>query len=278
MNYLIVGLGRRGALHLECIEESRKSQTVFTFDTRESIMEVGADYRMALSKQIDSILKWKRPLRLAVIATPPVSHMSILSLLLGLNCRVIVEKPIVSCAAEVSALERLSRSERERVFVGYSERFNPVVAAARARICATVRAGGVQRLKFDRGRPESRLGYPAEPCLELMVHDLDFVLNRVFPKSPTDGLVSCHSERLCTVSGLIDGIHVVLKSRWTEGGSISTAVVDDMKGRIEVDLSSGGDIGRMLALKNQLDIVESTSASADVAGEIRVLRVLLDGR
>lgn len=104
---------------------------------------------------------------LVVIATPTPSHQKDAALALSAGRHVLVEKPLCATPPDAWELCALARENAVRLFVGHSERFNPVVRAiARATNEEPLVELVTQRLLRTPCRYD-------EPCLNLAVHDID---------------------------------------------------------------------------------------------------------
>lgn len=60
---------------------------------------------------------------IALVATPPQTHQSIVSSLLEQGLHVLVEKPLARTSAECSAIVRAAQASGRSVFVGYNRRY-----------------------------------------------------------------------------------------------------------------------------------------------------------
>lgn len=101
-----------------------------------------------------------------VVATPIGGHASVVARALGAGRHVLVEKPLCATAAEARAAASASR-EGARLFVGHSERFNPVVRA----LAKLVRGDDVLSVDLRRVGPAKPSDYGV--LVNLGVHDLD---------------------------------------------------------------------------------------------------------
>jgi predicted dehydrogenase len=101
-----------------------------------------------------------------VIAVPVEAHARLVHRALAAGKHVLVEKPICGTTAEANALVAAA-SGTARLFVGHSERFNPVVRALRR----LVGAEAILRMDLRRVGP----AHPATggALIHLGVHDLD---------------------------------------------------------------------------------------------------------
>ena len=104
---------------------------------------------------------------LVVVATPTPCHREDAALALSAGRHVLVEKPVCATPADAWELCALALAQGVQLFVGHSERFNPVVRA----IARTTRNEPLALLVTQRVLRASRR-YD-EPCLNLAVHDID---------------------------------------------------------------------------------------------------------
>jgi UDP-N-acetylglucosamine 3-dehydrogenase len=104
---------------------------------------------------------------LAIVATPILTHAPIVSRALAAGVHVLVEKPLCATSAEARALLEAPRRSGARLFVGHSERFNPVVRAL-AKLLRGERVLAIDLKRVGPSRP-SECGV----LLNLGVHDFD---------------------------------------------------------------------------------------------------------
>jgi predicted dehydrogenase len=110
---------------------------------------------------------------LVVIASPIEAHAGAGRRALARGRHVFVEKPVCDKASQAFALTR-SVGRGQRLFVGHSERFNPVIRALRDRVAPSdVRTIRLQRTSAT-ARP-TRVGHEHGALMSLGVHDLDLV-------------------------------------------------------------------------------------------------------
>lgn len=105
----------------------------------------------------------------AIVATPILTHAPIVSRALAAGVHVLVEKPLCATTAEARGLVGAEAHRRAgaRLFVGHSERFNPVVRAL-ARLVRGERVLAIDLKRVGPSRP-SECGV----LLNLGVHDFD---------------------------------------------------------------------------------------------------------
>ena len=103
----------------------------------------------------------------ATIAVPTIEHVAVASDCLRRGLDVLVEKPIADSIEQAEGLVRLAAETGRTLAVGHTERFNPVVRAAMARL---------RRPRFIEAH---RLGVfsarstDVDVVLDLMIHDID---------------------------------------------------------------------------------------------------------
>jgi predicted dehydrogenase len=101
-----------------------------------------------------------------IVATPIEAHAGPVTAALAAGRHVLVEKPLCSTAREAYALVNAARGGA-RLYVGHSERFNPVVRA----LARLVRGDDLRAIDLRRVGPSSASGVGV--LLNLGVHDFD---------------------------------------------------------------------------------------------------------
>jgi predicted dehydrogenase len=107
---------------------------------------------------------------LVVIASPIEAHGEAALHALARGRHVFIEKPVCATAEEAFALTRAAQ-RGQRIFVGHSERFNPVVRA----LHAAVRGDDIRTIRLRRTSVAVRAGAEHAALVSLGVHDLDLV-------------------------------------------------------------------------------------------------------
>jgi UDP-N-acetylglucosamine 3-dehydrogenase len=103
-----------------------------------------------------------------VVATPMQAHAGAVARALAAGKHVMVEKPLCVRAAEAETLAAMASRGAARLFVGHTERFNPVVRA----LAKLVRDEPVIAVDFERVGPSRPAGGEGV-LVNLGVHDLD---------------------------------------------------------------------------------------------------------
>jgi len=111
------------------------------------------------------------------VATPIAAHVDTVLRALAAGRDVFVEKPIGANGEEASAMVDAAERHGRRLFVGHSERFNPVVRALRREVHPeSIRSATFCRMGAPRAaaaKTESRRERARDLLLNLGVHDLD---------------------------------------------------------------------------------------------------------
>ena len=107
---------------------------------------------------------------LVVVASPIEAHAGSARRALAQGRDVLVEKPVCATAPEAAILLR-SVGRGQQLFVGHSERWNPVIRALRA----LVRPRDIRTLRLLRTSAPARRGSEHGALVSLGVHDLDLI-------------------------------------------------------------------------------------------------------
>jgi predicted dehydrogenase len=102
-----------------------------------------------------------------VVATPIGTHADIVARALAAGRHVLVEKPLCATALQADGLVAAAARGSARLFVGHSERFNPVVRAL-AKLVRSERVVAIDLLRVGRSRPSD-----SGVLVNLGVHDFD---------------------------------------------------------------------------------------------------------
>jgi predicted dehydrogenase len=169
-----------------------------------SAREVGETWSVpAFAQEADAIAAAD----LVVIASPIEAHAGAVLRALARGRHVLVEKPVASTAAEAFALTR-AVGRNQRLFVGHSERFNPVVRALRD----LVRPGDVRSIRLRRTAVTMRRGAEHGALVSLGVHDVDLVAHLAASPVALRDVVHVDDDRadlvLVAARGAVAWVHV----------------------------------------------------------------------
>ncbi|MGO8997748.1 MAG: Gfo/Idh/MocA family protein [Polyangiaceae bacterium] len=151
-----------------------------------------------------------------IVATPIGAHAPCVRRALASGRHVLVEKPIAATAVEARELVTIAESSGARLFVGHSERFNPVVRA----LARLVEPGGIAAVALRRVGATRPHGVDEGALVNLGVHDFD--LAAYLTRSP---------------------LSLVGASREPGGGLADTA---DQRAHVQARTSSGAEVHIMV--------------------------------
>jgi len=157
----LVGLGVMGQRHARVLRSlADRFELVAAYDLRDDAPSPPGVDRLA--READAIASAD----VVVVATPIEAHAGTVARALAAGRHVFVEKPLCATAAEAHRLAAAARGGA-RLFVGHSERFNPVVRA----LARLVRGEDVLAMDLRRVGPSKPSGCGV--LVNLGVHDLD---------------------------------------------------------------------------------------------------------
>jgi UDP-N-acetylglucosamine 3-dehydrogenase len=162
----LIGLGAMGTRHARVVSAlPDRFEIAGAYDVDRAASTPGGAVRCA--SEAESLLAEGRRVDLAIVATPILTHAPIVSRALAAGVNVLVEKPLCATSAEARGLLEAQRWSGARLFVGHSERFNPVVRAL-AKLLRGERLLAIELKRVGPSRP-SECGV----LLNLGVHDFD---------------------------------------------------------------------------------------------------------
>jgi predicted dehydrogenase len=157
----LVGLGAMGRRHARVLcSLPERFEVVGTYDVRADAQSVGNV--APLGSDEEAIARGE----VVVVATPMEAHPSIAARALAAGRHVLVEKPLCANAAEAYQLVACAR-KGARLFVGHSERFNPVVRAL-ARLLRGQQLVAIDLRRVGPSRPNA-----GSALVTFGVHDFD---------------------------------------------------------------------------------------------------------
>ena len=176
----MVGVGKMGRRHARVFSELTSDFELV------GVMDISKDDASAVARQVKSCLMANEAAaidhgELVVLATPIDDHAAIGARILGAGRHLLVEKPICARPEEALALVAMAQCAGLEIFVGHSERYNPVIRALVARIAPDdVRSVDLCRVGPRAGTWSTDHGV----ILNLAIHDLDLMAH--LTQSPVD--------------------------------------------------------------------------------------------
>jgi predicted dehydrogenase len=181
----VIGVGSLGQHHARIyasLEEARLQAVVDTDAARAAA--IAARHGVpALGSHRDL----PRDLDAVSVAVPTSAHAPIVTACLERGLAVLVEKPMAPTLEEAASMARAAASAGKPLCVGHTERFNPIVRAARQRV-RNPRFIETHRLGAFTAR-----GTDVDVVLDLMIHDLDVILSLVPSRISSIDSVGVHA-------------------------------------------------------------------------------------
>jgi len=167
----VIGVGSLGQHHARiyaCLDEAELAAVVDLDGARAAA--VAARHGVAA---LTSCADLPRDLDAVSVAVPTSAHGAVVSDCLRRGLAVLVEKPMAATRDEAAGMAREAETAGRLLAVGHTERFNPIVRAARARV-RDPRFIETHRLGVFTARSTD-----VDVVLDLMIHDLDVILSLV---------------------------------------------------------------------------------------------------
>ncbi len=157
----LFGLGAMGRRHARVLRSlHERFDLVGAYDVRADAEPFEGVARLASEAEAIALAD------VVVVATPIETHASVVLRALAAGKDVLVEKPLSATASEANAMVAAARGAG-RLFVGHTERFNPVVRA----LARLLRGDEVRTIELRRVGPSRPTGCGA--LVNLGVHDTD---------------------------------------------------------------------------------------------------------
>jgi predicted dehydrogenase len=163
----VVGVGVMGRRHVRVLAEMPdRYELSGVFDANRRVAEeVAAERKISV---YGDVLSCVSAVELVVIASPIEAHAAGARCALDLGRHPFVEKPLCANVSDAFAMVRAATRRSARLFVGHSERYNPVIVALKRLVHpADVRAISIRRASSLGSSPEH------DVLLSLGVHDVD---------------------------------------------------------------------------------------------------------
>ena len=167
----VIGVGSLGQHHARIFASLREARLVAVVDRDPGrASEVAARHGVpALADHGDL----SQDVEAVSVAVPTSAHAPVVEACLRRGWAVLVEKPMAATLGEAAGMARAAERSGRPLLVGHTERFNPVVRAARSRV-RDPRFIETHRLGVFTARSTD-----VDVVLDLMIHDLDVILSLV---------------------------------------------------------------------------------------------------
>lgn len=164
----IVGVGQFGQNHARILSSSSFCEFVGLYDKNaKRAKEIGDKLSVKIFPDFDSLLLECEAL---IIVVTTISHFDLAKQALERGIHVFIEKPITSELWQAEELIKCAEEKKLKIQVGHIERFNPVITEIEDKINDPI------FVECHRIAPFTPRGSDVPVVLELMIHDIDFVL------------------------------------------------------------------------------------------------------
>ena len=167
----VVGVGYLGRFHAQKYKSINNVELVGVSDSSPSRTE-----EVSKELNVTPFFNYKDLLGkvdLVTVATTTSSHYEVAKFFLSNGVHVNVEKPMTTTSAEGRELCELAEKNNLKLQVGFVERFNPALIAAREKFKKPL------FIECHRLAPFKPRGADVSVVLDLMIHDLDVILSLV---------------------------------------------------------------------------------------------------
>lgn len=236
----LVGAGMMGRNHARVLKTLDGVELAAIVDENGDQHGVRGD--AALLTSLHKLKKWN--IDIAVVATPTITHESMVLELLDLDIHVLVEKPIANTAEAGRRMAQRAETKSLVGAVGHIERFNPAIQELRQRLSAGDLGDVYQIATRRQGSFPNRIG-DVGVAKDLATHDFDiaawicdssyeFVFALTSNKSGRS-----HEDMIAMTGRLQNGVIVSHLVNWLSPMKERKVVVTGEKGTFVADTLSG---------------------------------------
>lgn len=168
----VLGAGHLGKIHIKLLLELQEEyKFVGFYDANvENAKNVVNEFSITSFSSIDDLIE---AVDVVDIVTPTVTHFECAKKAIEKGKHVFIEKPLTETIEEGEELIRLSKKHDVKVQVGHVERFNPAFKAVKDHFDNPL---FIETHRLAQFNPR---GCDVPVVLDLMIHDLDYILNVV---------------------------------------------------------------------------------------------------
>ena len=223
----VIGVGIMGKNHVRVYSELKSVDEVGVFDLNAGAAKaIAQQHDATVYSSVDELLKNTDAVSVCV---PTQFHAGTVRQVFAAGKPVLIEKPICSTAREAHDLMS-SAPPGITIGVGHIERFNPVVAEIKKIIRKPL------YVEMRRHNPASARVTGSSVVEDLMIHDIDIVLNVLFP-----GPFAIHSagnDDICSVLMSRGTIPIALSASRKSSKKIRMIYIEEEEFTVEGDFMS----------------------------------------
>lgn len=129
---VVIGCGWAGMHHLDTLQRREGTELTAAVDPDSEIQKkVRETYHIPVFSDTGELLRERRDIDIAVVATVPDLHREICEKLIQAGIHVYCEKPVCRNSAEIRVLKELAQEKGIRFGVGFNQRFGDAVMRAK---------------------------------------------------------------------------------------------------------------------------------------------------
>jgi predicted dehydrogenase len=172
MDVGVIGVGKMGKNHLRVYSEMRGVDSIYVYDVDTNAMKENAKiYGAEECKGLGELLK---KVDMVSICVPTKNHFETAKRAIEYGINFLVEKPITKTVEEANEIASLAAKQNLVSGVGHVERFNPIISEIKKVL------GEPLYVEIKRHNPGSSRIKDSDVIIDLMIHDIDIVWNKLF--------------------------------------------------------------------------------------------------
>ena len=223
----VIGTGAMGRNHVRVYSELKSVDGVHVFDLNGAAAEaIGKQHGATVHATAAGFLK---SVDAVSVCVPTQYHAATVRQVFDAGKSVLIEKPICATSKEAHELMRHAPGG-VTIGVGHIERFNPVVAEIKKIIRKPLYA------EMKRHNPASSRVTGSSVVEDLMIHDIDIILNVLFP-GPC-GISSVGNDDVCSVLMNCGNVPVTMSASRKSSKKIRMVYIEEEEFTIEGDFMS----------------------------------------
>lgn len=174
----VIGVGHMGRKHVHLLSDMKESfHLCGVYDLDEKLVR-SMGYTGKIFQSEDELMS---NVEAVIIAAPSFLHKQLVLKAAEHNLHVLVEKPLSLSAKDAAEVcERYKALDHKVLMVGHVERFNPVVLELEK----ILGSEEIIAVTMERCSPMDMHISDTDVIYDLMIHDMDILLNAVFPGLP----------------------------------------------------------------------------------------------
>ena len=169
INIGLIGLGKMGKNHLRVLSSIRNIDKIYIYDTNSKITSnLGKDNFIIPLKNLKDM---KNYVDTIIISSPTTTHYELINIFIRHVKNIFVEKPICENSIQAKKILELCKKFKKNIFVGFIERFNPVIPPLKR----VFEQPSINVDFFRTDKVSSRIT-DVDVVADLMIHDIDLAI------------------------------------------------------------------------------------------------------